>query len=146
MSSQSAVLIWRGRVKTRWESLGFNHDVFEMFMRMRGAGTRLDLMEVLSRPMDRLQLARELSIDWKAVDHHVVLLNRYGLVREDHIVGRVRMYRRTTLGESLLRLLKESDMGTEGEGEAGLLLSAESPSQILPDQSVEGDGHERTLG
>ena len=99
--------IWRGRLRSRWESLGFDSEMFDLFMRMKGARTRLNLLCALSRPMDRLQLARELGLDWNGVDRHVVLLNKHGLVHEDTASGRVRMYRLTPLGESLLRLLAE---------------------------------------
>jgi len=76
-------------------------------MRMKGAKTRLSLLEALSVPKARMQLAQELGVDWKAVDYHIVRLNRYGLVREDHAFGRVKLYRLTTLGENLVRLLGE---------------------------------------
>ena len=109
----SGAWIWRGKLKSQWQSLGFDRQVFETCVKMRGAGTRLGLMEALSRPADRLQLAQELDIDWKSVDRHIGLLNRLDLVHEDQAVGRVRMYRRTTAGDSLLRLLKQS--GAQGQ-------------------------------
>ena len=101
--------IWRGTVRSRWESMGFDSQMFQLFMRMRGARTRSNILHTLSSPMDRLQLAQELDLDWSAVDYHVVLLNKHGLVKEDFAFGRVRMYRLTNLGESLLRLLGEFD-------------------------------------
>ncbi len=101
------VWIWRGRMRSRWESLGFDSSTFDLFMKMKGAKTRLSLLDSLSMPKDRLQLAQELGLDWKAVDYHIVLLNRYGLVHEDHAFGNVRMYRLTKQGEVLLQLLKE---------------------------------------
>jgi len=101
--------IWRGRVRSRWESMGFDSQMFQLFMRMRRARTRSNLLHALSSPKDRLQLAHELGLDWSAVDYHVVLLNKHGLVKEDFAFGRVRMYRLTNLGESLLRLLGEFD-------------------------------------
>lgn len=112
------VWIWRGRVKSRWESLGFDSGTFDLFMKMKGARTRLSLLDALSIPKDRLQLARELGLDWKAVDYHIALLNRYGLVHEDRAFGKVRIFRLTSLGETLLRLLKEFDGGApEGIGQ-----------------------------
>jgi DNA-binding transcriptional ArsR family regulator len=84
---------------------------------MKGAKTRLNLMDALSMPKDRLQLAQELGLDWKAVDYHIVLLNRYGLVHEDRAFGNVRLYKLTKQGEVLLQLLKdfekETPTGTE---------------------------------
>jgi len=101
------VWIWRGRMKSRWESLGFDSGIFDLFIKMKGAKTRLNLLDALSRPKDRLQLAQELGLDWKAVDYHIVLLNRYGLVHEDHAFGSVKMYTLTKQGEVLLQLLRE---------------------------------------
>lgn len=99
--------IWRGRTKSRWKKLGFDSAVFDLFMKMKGAQTRLHLLDALSLPKDRLQLAQELEIDWKAVDYQITLLSKYGLVHEEQAFGKVRMYRLTTLGETLLKLLKE---------------------------------------
>ena len=114
------VWIWRGRMKSRWESLGFDSGIFDLFIKMKGAKTRMNLLVSLSRPKDRLQLAQELGLDWKAVDYHIVLLNRFGLVHEDHAFGNVRMYTLTKQGEVLLQLLKEfnkevaSDVKSDG--------------------------------
>jgi hypothetical protein len=101
--------VWRGRVKSRWESMGFDSSMFELFMRMRGAKTRLNLLGALFIPKDRMQLAKELGLDWKAVDYQIVRLSRHGLVRTDYAFGRVKLYRLTTMGEALLRLVGESD-------------------------------------
>ena len=106
------VWIWRGRMRSRWESLGFDSGIFDLFIKMKGAKTRLNLLDALSRPKDRLQLAQELGLDWKAVDYHIILLNRYGLVHEDHAFGNVKMYKLTKQGEILLELLKEFNKGT----------------------------------
>ena len=99
--------IWRGKTKSRWESLGFDSAVFNLFMKMKGAKTRLNLLDALSLPKDRMQLAQELDIDWKAVDYQITLLSKYGLVYEEQAFGKVKMYRLTTLGESLFKLIKE---------------------------------------
>jgi DNA-binding transcriptional ArsR family regulator len=101
--------IWRGRVKSRWESLGFDSGTFDLFMKMKGARTRSNLLYALSNPRDRLQLAHQLGVDWKVVNYHIGLLSRCALVHEDSVLGRTRMYSLTTLGESLLRLLGEFD-------------------------------------
>jgi hypothetical protein len=108
-SEQEDAWIWRGKVKARWESVGFDSGIFELFIRMKGAKTRLNLLVALSTPKDRMRLAHELGLDWKAIDYQVVRLNRYGLVREDHAFGKVKLYQLTTLGEALLRLLRESN-------------------------------------
>ena len=126
------VWIWRGKVKSRWESLGFDSGVFDLFMKMKGARTRLNLLEALAAPRDRLQLANDLGLDWKAVDYHIVTLSRLGLVHEDQAFGRVKIYRLTTLGEGLLRLLKEFNTdvasGAEGASPVALERPVKSPS------------------
>jgi DNA-binding transcriptional ArsR family regulator len=99
--------MWRGKVRSRWESVGFDSGIFELFMRMKGAKTRLSLLDALCVPKDRMQLAQELGLDWKAIDYHIVRLSRYGLVHEEHAFGKVKLYRLTALGESLLRLVGE---------------------------------------
>jgi len=103
----AGVWVWRGRVKSRWESMGFDSETFDLFVKMKGARTRMNLLDSLSMPKDRLQLAQELGLDWKAVDYHILRLSKYGLVHEDQSSGRVRMYHLTTLGETMLQLLKE---------------------------------------
>jgi predicted transcriptional regulator len=100
--------IWRGRTKAAWSALGFDSEVFELFMRMKGGKTRTRVMISLSMPKDRLQLAQELGLDWKAVDHHIVLLCRYGFVHEQIAYGRVKMYELTSIGKLLLQLLREA--------------------------------------
>jgi DNA-binding transcriptional ArsR family regulator len=122
------VWIWRGRVKSRWEGLGFDSGTFDLFIKMKGAKTRLNLLNALSLPKDRLQLAQELGLDWKAVDYHIVLLNKYGLVHEDHAFGKVKMYRLTTLGETLLQLLKEFNREIDN---GARLASTQAPNALV---------------
>ena len=99
--------VWRGKVRSRWESLGFDSAVFELFTRMKGAKTRLSLLDALSVPKDRMRLARELGVDWRAIDYHIYRLSKCGLVQEDRAFGNVKLYGLTTSGETLLRLLRE---------------------------------------
>ena len=107
--------IWRGRMKSRWEALGFDSEVFELFVRMRGGKTRVKLLNSLLIPKDRFQLAQELGLDWKAVDRQVVMLNKYGFVREQTAYGRVRIYELTAVGKLLLQLLQNLDKEESGE-------------------------------
>lgn len=109
-SDEEDAWIWRGKVRSRWESSGFDSGIFELFMRMKGAKTRSSLLVALSFPKDRMQLAQELGLDWKAVDYHIVRLYKSGLVHEDRAFGKVKLYRLTRLGETLLRLLEEFDV------------------------------------
>jgi DNA-binding MarR family transcriptional regulator len=99
--------VWRGRVRSRYTELGFGSDVFELFMKMKGGATRIRVLSTLSTPKDRLQLAEELGVDWKTVDRHVQILNRYGFVREQAAVGTVRLYEMTPIGRMLLNLFDD---------------------------------------
>lgn len=99
--------IWRGRMKSRWRDLGFDADVFGLFVKMKGGKTRIKLLDALSLPKDRLQLAQELGMDWKGVDRHLELLKKYGFVQDKVAYGKVRMYELTAVGASLLKLFQE---------------------------------------
>ena len=99
--------IWRGRVRSRYTEMGFGSDDFELFMKMKGGATRIKVLSTLSTPKDRLQLAEELGVDWKTVDRHVQILNRYGFVREQAAYGTVRIYEVTPMGKMLLNLFDD---------------------------------------
>ncbi len=100
-------LIWRGRMRSRWTQLGFDSDVCGLFMRMKGGSTMIKLLNNLTTPKDRLQLAEEMGVDWKTVDRHVQILNKYGFVREQAAVGSARLYEVTPMGKMLLNLFDE---------------------------------------
>jgi len=87
--------------------MGFGDDVIELFMKMKGGATRIKVLNTLSTPKDRLQLAEELGVDWKTVDRHVQILNRYGFVREQAAYGTVRLYEVTPIGKMLLNLFDD---------------------------------------
>lgn len=99
--------VWRGRLRSRYMEMGFDTDVFELFMKMKGGATRIRVLNTLSTPKDRLQLAEELGVDWKTVDRHVQILNKYGFVREQAAYGNVRMYEVTPIGKMLLNLFDD---------------------------------------
>ena len=99
--------VWRGRIRARYSELGFGSDVFELFMKMKGGATRIKVLNVLSTPKDRLQLAQELGVDWKTIDRHVQILGKYGFVREQAAYGTVRMYEVTPMGRMLLNLFED---------------------------------------
>ncbi len=101
--------IWRGRVRARWRELGFESDVFELFMKMKGGATRIRLLDALEAPKDRLQIAQQLGVDWKTVDRHVQVLSKYGFVHEQAAYGTLRVYEVTPLGKMLLKLFDELD-------------------------------------
>jgi hypothetical protein len=101
--------MWRGRVRSKWKELGFDRDVFQLMTRMRGAATRLAVLEALVTPADRLQLAKKLGLDWKAIDNQVSILLRYNLICEKEAFGKVRIYSVSENGKKLLRLMKKID-------------------------------------
>jgi len=106
--------MWRGRVRARYSEMGFGSDVFELFMKMKGGATRIKVLNTLSTPKDRLQLAQELGIDWKAVDRHVQILNKYGFISEQAAYGTVRLYQVTPIGKMLLNLFDDLER-TDGQ-------------------------------
>jgi DNA-binding MarR family transcriptional regulator len=108
--------IWRGRMRSKWTDLGFDSDVFTLFVRMKGAKTRIRLLDALSVPKDRLQLAEELGLDWKSVDRHVAVMKKYGFLDDKLAYGRVKMYQLTPVGLSLLKLLQELSKEEKREG------------------------------
>jgi hypothetical protein len=126
--------IWRGRMKSRWTDLGFDSDVFGLFVRMKGAKTRIRLLDALSVPKDRLQLAQELGLDWKAVDRHIEILDKYGFVHETVAYGKVRMYGLTSTGKLLLQLLDELNRQVPDEPSMGFLPTAMSPLPRVIDE------------
>jgi DNA-binding HxlR family transcriptional regulator len=106
-----AVFVWRGKIRSQWERVGLDSGIFELFTRMKGAKTRLTLLNALSTPKYRSELARELKMNWRTIDCQVVLLNRHGLVNVDLVCGRTKVYRRTEMGENLLQLVTELRTG-----------------------------------
>ena len=112
-------LVWRGRVRTAYSEMGFGSDVFELFMKMKGGATRIKVLNTLATPKDRLQLAQELGVDWKTIDRHVQILNRYGFVSEQAAYGTVRLYQVTPMGKMLLNLFSELDEAPRPENRAG---------------------------
>jgi len=69
----------------------------------------MKLLQALNAPKDRSQLAQELKLDWKAVDRHVQLLQRYNFIKEDSAFGQIILYTITPEGDKLLHLMQEMD-------------------------------------
>jgi hypothetical protein len=120
--------IWRGRMRSRWRDLGFDSDVFGLFVKMKGGKTRMRLLDALDVPKDRLQLAQELGLDWKGVDRHLMLMKKYGFVDDRVVYGKVRMYELTPIGVSLMKLLQELSKEERRDDAPG--------REVLLDQSV----------
>lgn len=96
--------IWRGAIKSRWTESGLCCGVFELLVRMKGGRTRMMLLRSLLEPKNKLQLAHELGIDWKAVDGHMTKLAQYSLVGEVVTVGTCKVYAITQKGRLALKL------------------------------------------
>lgn len=103
----AGALIWRGHVRSVWGQSRFSYDTFRLLVKMRGAQTRLKLMRSLSEPKNKLQLATALGIDWKAVDKHVQMLEKGGLIHPTVSKGTATWYELTEKGSRLLELLVE---------------------------------------
>jgi hypothetical protein len=96
---------WRGRIKQRWTESGLECSAFELLVRMRGGPTRATLLRLMTEPKNKLQLAREADVDWKAVDRHVDRLLECCLVRVVAIAGTCTVYSLTEKGMRALALL-----------------------------------------
>ena len=64
-------------------------DVFRLLVSMKGGRTMVKLLESLRSPKNKLQLAKELKMDWKAVDRHIEILLKHGLITEANSKGKV---------------------------------------------------------
>jgi predicted transcriptional regulator len=83
---------------------------------MRGAQTRLKLLHNLSGPRNKLQLATALGIDWKAVDKHVQMLEKNGLIQRTDTSGTAIFYEVTDKGRRLLEVLEELGVDNHTQG------------------------------
>lgn len=116
-------LIWRGRLKLSWTRLGFDSGAFDLFVKMRGASTRLRLLHaLLETPKNRLQLADELGLSWKAVDRQIHIMSKYQLIVREMVYGRnVEFYSLTLMGKTMLSLLSELEE-SEGQSKSKVLV------------------------
>jgi predicted transcriptional regulator len=102
-----AALIWRGHVRSVWGQSRFSYDTFRLLVKMRGAQTRLKLMHSLNAPKNKLQIATTLGIDWKAVDKHVHVLEKNGLIHATSTSGTATFYEVTGKGRDLIQVLEQ---------------------------------------
>ena len=100
-------LIWRGHVRSVWGQSRFSYDTFRLLVKMRGAQTRLKLMHSLDAPKNKLQIATALGIDWKAVDKHVHVLEKNGLIHATSTSGTATFYEVTGKGRDLIQVLEQ---------------------------------------
>lgn len=102
-------LIWRGKVRSQWRRQGYDYDTFRLVARMRGSPTRITLLNaIIETPKNKLQLAKELGVDWKTIDNHVEMLLKNGLVEEKMSIGTSRYYGATRDANKVLSLLSQT--------------------------------------
>jgi DNA-binding transcriptional ArsR family regulator len=97
----------RFRVRSAFAKMGFGSDVFDLMMGMRGAGSRVSLLQNMETPKHRLELSELTGIDWKEVDRQLSVLEKYGLVKIHAQSGTVKLYQVTEQGKLLLKLVAE---------------------------------------
>jgi hypothetical protein len=106
----AGTLVWRGKVRSAWSRQGYDYDIFKLVTKMRGSPTRIRLLNAVSgTPKNKLQLAKELDVDWKTVDNHVAMLTQSRLVEEKQVVGTAKFYMITESGTKILSLLSSDD-------------------------------------
>jgi len=84
-----------------------SRDVFELIVNMKGSRSRIKLLKELQVPKDRLQLAKNLSLDWSTIDYHMTVLLKHDLVSEKTAYGNVKLYELTSVAQNLLKALEE---------------------------------------
>jgi len=104
----AATLAFKGIVKRIWCRSKLDYEVFKLLAKMRGSPTRVRILRLLEKPMNRLMLAKELGLDWKAVDRHVEVLEKEDLIqRLGTRKGRGELYILTDKGRTALELLEK---------------------------------------
>jgi DNA-binding transcriptional ArsR family regulator len=97
----------RYQIKSTFAKLGFGGDVYDLMIGMRGAGSRVSLLQNMESPRHRLELSELTGIDWKEVDRQLSVLEKYGLVKVYAQSGTVKLYQVTEQGKLLLNLVAE---------------------------------------
>jgi predicted transcriptional regulator len=101
-------LIWRGKVRSAWSMQGYDYDTFKLVAKMRGSPTRIRLLNAINNSSkNKLQLAKELGVDWKTIDNPIVMLLQSRLVEEKTVVGTSKYYAITHNGAKVLSLLSD---------------------------------------
>jgi len=108
-----ALVVWRGRIRQNWSNIGLDEELFDLFVKKKGAPTRIEILEhLVNGNKDRFQLSHELNLAWRAVDRHINIMVAHGLLRERVAYGRVRFFGITPLGQLLLDNVREVSNGT----------------------------------
>lgn len=107
----AGTLIWRGKVRSQWRRQGYDYDTFKLVAKMRGSSTRIELLNTIAdRPKNKLQIAKELGVDWKTIDNHIEMLLKNGLVEERMSIGTSRYYGMTKNANRVLSLLSAEEV------------------------------------
>lgn len=103
-------VIWRGKVRSQWNRHGYDYDTFRLIAKMRGSPMRQRVLDALTDVQkNKLQLAKELDVDWKTIDNHIDMLLDARLVEEKNKIGTAKYYSLTRNGEKILSLLAASE-------------------------------------
>lgn len=105
----AAMLAWKGGLKSIWIKRGYDYDTFKLLSKMRGSETKVQILQRLSVPKTRLQLAKELDMDWKTIDGHVNMLINNSFVKEFVHVGTYKYLIISEKGKEVLELLDSSE-------------------------------------
>lgn len=103
-------LIWKGPVRRSFQKYGFDYEIFQIMMKMRGSDTRMKVLNLLATPKNRMQISEELSLDWKGIDRHVKTLVRFQLLTEMVQVGNATYYVRSDKGTRFLETITKEKL------------------------------------
>lgn len=95
---------FRGKTRHRWTESGVCAGVYELLVQMRGGPTRTKILSILVEPRNKLRIATELGIDWKAVDRHIDRMLTLNLVQIAAVAGTCTVYVATEKGKRALAL------------------------------------------
>lgn len=110
-----ATLVWKGKVRRIWRKKGHDYDIFRLLVRMRGSNARIMILKSLStEPKNKLQLAREIGMDWQSINDHMNTLLNYSLVKEVGTSGRAKYFSITDKGTELLQLINDGFADASG--------------------------------
>lgn len=102
------ILIWNDKIKKNWESNGYDYDMFRLVAKMRGSPVRIKILNSTKLPKNKLQLSRELDMNWKTIDSHVDLLLKNKLLEEMAVIGTATYYIISENGKKVLTLLSDN--------------------------------------
>lgn len=100
-------LVWKGKIRSSWQASGYDYEIFRLITKMKGSPMRIKLLATLDLPKNRSQLARDLNVDWKAIDNHMKVLKNNNFIEEIATVGTSTHYIITEKGKNIMKLLKE---------------------------------------